>query len=189
MKKRIVGFALTMVLMAVGAAQAQSSAEAGAGEDAMGMVNPPGSFPPPGEGTRYVVPYYTSETVLGGDRSVAVVNVYNQALVSCNVTVEFQYATGTTNVCSITLTIPSKTSRVFCSRPVGDPLAPCEISCPGSGLTFNTGHAYVDSTFTTACANIAVDAQEFFTRDPADSLIESMSRLSIVKLNQPSLGD
>src|SRR5215469_3377625 len=80
--------------------------------------------------------------------------------------------------------------RLFCSRPVADPLAPCSISCPAPGLTFNTGHAYVDSTYTIpTCANIAVDAQEVFTRDPADSLIESMSRLSIVKLNQPSIGD
>ena len=190
MKKSIVGFALTIVLVAVGAAQAQSSAEAPAGEDAIEMVTPPSASPPPGEAVRYVLPFYTSETALAGDRSVAVVNVYNQATVACNVTVEFQYATRTTDLCSITLAIPGKQSRLFCSRPVGDPLAACSISCPGSGLTFNTGHAYVDSTNTIPqCANIAIDAQEVFTRDPADSLIESMSRLSIVKINLANNGD
>lgn len=190
MKKSIVGFALTMVLVAVGAAQVQSSAEDPAGENAKGIVNQPASFPPPGEATRYVLPYYTSQTLLSGDRSVAVVKVYNQAKVSCNLTVEFQYATGITDVCSITLAIPGKECALFCSRPVADPLAPCSISCPAPGLTFNTGHAYVDSTYTIpTCANIAVDAQEVFTRDPADSPIESMSRLSIVKPNQPSIGD
>ena len=130
MKKSIVGFALTMVLVAVGAAQVQSSAEDPAGENAKGMVNQPALFPPPGEATRYVLPYYTSQTLLSGDRSVAVVKVYNQAKVSCNLTVEFQYATGITDVCSITLAIPGKESALFCSRPVADPLAPCSISCP-----------------------------------------------------------
>jgi len=148
-----------------------------------GMVNQPALFPPPGEATRYVLPYYTSQTLLSGDRSVAVVNVYNQAKVSCNLTVEFQYATGITDVCSITLAIPGKESALFCSRPVADPLAPCSISCPAPGLTFNTGHAYVDSTYTIpTCANIAVDAQEVFTRDPADSPIEAMNAFGAGRL-------
>lgn len=146
--------------------------------------------PPTGESARYVMPYYYSVALSSGERSVTVLNVYNQAAVSCAVTVEFQYATGTTDLCSITSTIPAKTGWVYCSRPVNDPVAPCLVTCPNGGLTFNEGHAFIDSTSTVAaCANIAIDARVIHTRDLADTLIDSSSRVSIVSINSKNKGD
>lgn len=146
--------------------------------------------PPTGESARYVLPYFYSVAASTGERSVTVLNIYNQAGVSCNVTVEFQYATGTTDVCSITSTILAKTSSIYCSRQVNDPVAPCFVVCPNGGLTFNEGHAFIDSTNTVAaCANIAVDARVIHTRDLSDTLIDSSSRVSIVTINSKNKGD
>ena len=60
------------------------------------------------------------------------------------------------------------------------------VACPGAGLTFNIGHAYVSSGST---CRIAVDAQQYYTRDAGDDLIESQSRLTIVKPTASNLGD
>lgn len=152
-------------------------------------AEPAAPTPPSGEVARYVLPYYYSVTPSTGDRSVAVINVYNQSTVACNVTVEFQYATGTTDLCSITAPIPAKTSSIFCSRPVNDPLSTCFVSCPNGGLTFNEGHAFIDSTNSSSCGTLAIDAQEIFTRDAADTLVDSQSRLSIVRINTKNNGD
>lgn len=179
------GIALVaVVLFGMAATQAQSTS---AGEPELRLG--PSSIPPSGEVTRYVLPYYYSVTAGVGDRSVAILNVYNQAAVSCDVTVEFQYQSQTTDICTITATIPAKRGDTFCSRPVSDPVAPCHVVCGNGGLTFNEGHAFVDSTNSSACANIAIDAQEVFLRDPADTLVDSMSRLSIVKINSHNNGD
>lgn len=146
--------------------------------------------PPTGESARYVLPYFYSVAGSTGERSVTVLNVYNQAGVSCDVTVEFQYATGTTDICSITSTIPAKTGWIYCSRPVNDPVAPCFVTCPNGGLTFNEGHAFIDSTNTVAaCANIAIDARVIYTRDLSDTLVDSSSRVSIVTINGKNKGD
>jgi hypothetical protein len=143
-----------------------------------------------GQEARYVLPYYTSQTFLIGARSVTAVTVYNQSTTrACDVGVQFQLAFGTTNVCSISLSIPPTESRLFCSRPVSDPLFPCSESCPGAGLTFNTGHAFVSSTSNSACAQIAVDAQLAFTSDPSDNPVEGITKLSIVKINEGNFGD
>jgi hypothetical protein len=143
------------------------------------------AFPPAGQVNRYVIPNYSSQTG-ATSRSFAVVTIHNSGTASCNAGVQFQYAFGTTNVCSITLPIPAGQSRLFCTRPVDGPLTSCSVACPGSGLTFNIGHAYVSSGST---CRIAVDAQQYFTRDAADDLIESQSRLSIVKPTASNLGD
>jgi len=147
--------------------------------------------PPAGQATRYVIPYYTSQTLLSGARSTTMVDVYNQSAITCDVSIQFQYAFGTTNTCSINLSIPPKQSRLFCSRSVNDPLFPCTISCPGAGLTFNTGHAFVSSTNDNnlECARIAIHAQLAFTRDAADDQVEGTTRLSVVEINQGNKGD
>jgi hypothetical protein len=145
---------------------------------------------PKGQEARYVLPYYTSQTLLLGSRSVTAVSVYNQSTTrACDAGVQFQLGFGTTNVCSISLSIPPGESRLFCSRPVADPLFPCSESCPGEGLTFNTGHAFVSSTSNFACAEIAVDAQLAFTSDLADNPADAITKLSIIKINQGNFGD
>ena len=167
-----------------------SSAE---GDASVDVGAPAVATPPAGQIARYVLPNYTSQTLFSGARSVAVVSVHNNqppgVATTCNVSVQFQFAFGVADVCSITLAIPPGQSRLFCSRPVNDPLAACSISCPGAGLTFNTGHAYVSSTNNAACARIAVDAQQYFTRDGTDDLVESQSKLSVVKINLGNIGD
>lgn len=147
--------------------------------------------PPPGQTARYVIPYYTSQTLLPGARSTTMVDVYNQSSIPCDVGVQFQFAFGTTNICSITLTIPPKQSRLFCSRIVNDPLYPCTISCPGAGLLFNTGHSFVTSLADREndCARIAVHAQLAFTRDINDDLVEGTTRLTVVEINDGNEGD
>ena len=143
------------------------------------------AFPPAGQVTKYVIPNYSSQAG-AASRSFAVVTIHNSGTASCNAGVQFQYAFGTTNVCSITLPIPAGQSRLFCTRPVDGPLTACSIACPGAGLTFNIGHAYVSSGST---CRIAVDAQQYYTRDAADDLIESQSKLTIVKPTASNLGD
>ncbi len=184
------GFAFALALLFVAGpvyAQPLSSAE-----DASADVDSQAAAPPAGQVARYVIPNYTSQAT-APTRSVTVVTVHNNqpgaVATSCNVGVQFQFAFGVANVCSITLAIPAGQSRLFCSRPVNDPLAPCSISCPGAGLIFNTGHAFVSSTNNAACARIAVDAQQFFTRDAADDLVESQSKLSVVKIGLGNIGD
>jgi hypothetical protein len=190
-----------VLLLAAGAVQAQttpaqtpaapgrpSSAGEGAPAPALKAMAP---APPTGQAARYVIPYYTSQTLLSGARSVTMVDVYNQSGVACDVGVQFQFAFGTTNICSITLSIPPKQSRLFCSRPVNDPLFPCTVSCPGTGLTFNTGHAFVSSTNDANfdCARIAIHPQLAFTRDAADDQVEATTQLTIVEINSGNRGD
>jgi hypothetical protein len=161
-------------------ALAQSSGGSVSPQDAAEAASPPA-----GQVNRYIIPNYTSQT-FNPTRSFAVVTIHNAGTTTCNAGVQFQFAFGTTNVCSISLPIPAGQSRLFCTRPVNDPLAPCSISCPGGGLTFNTGHGFVSSGST---CRIAVDAQQYFTRDAADDFIESQSKLTLVKPTASNLGD
>lgn len=187
MKKSLI-MAVFILLGVLVIASGVTQAETSAGED-VEELEPQAPSPPAGQSARYVLPYYTSQTTTPpGARSTTVVNVYNQNAIACNVGVQFQFAFGTTNVCSITLSIPAKESRLFCSRPVNDPLAPCSVSC-SPALAFNTGHAFVSSTTGTDCAKIAVDAQLAFTRDAADDLLEGITKLSIVTINAKNKGD
>ena len=182
----LVGVVLLGILLATsGVIQAQPRTSSD--EDDIDDGTP---MPPAGQEARYVLPFYTSQTLLPGARSVTLVSVYNQnTTTTCMAGVQFQLGFGTTNVCSISLSIPPTQSRRFCSRPVNDPLFPCTVSCPGAGLTFNTGHAFVSSTSNFLCAEIAVDAQLAFTRDPADNLVEGITKLSIIGINQGNFGD
>jgi hypothetical protein len=168
---------LSLLMAASGRAAEGSSADQPAGAKSVVAA-------PVGQVDRYRIPNYTSQTRLPGSRSFVVVTIENNSSVSCAAAVSFQFAFGTSDICVISLTIPSKQSRLFCSRPVNDPLAPCSISCPGSGLTFNTGHANVSSTNTLDCAKISVDAQQFFTKDAADDNVESQSKLTVTGLNR-----
>lgn len=184
MKRRLVlAGALSVALMlAPGAASAQmlSTEEI--------AVNPAAPAPL-GHSQRYVIPFYTSQTTTPpGMRSTTLINVFNANGRACSVSVQFQFATATTNTCVITQAIPAKESRLFCSRPVNDPLAPCAplagASC-SPALTFNTGHAFVSSTnnaITPGCNLIAVDAQLVHTRDAADDLVESVSKLNVQRV-------
>ena len=139
-------------------------------------------------------PFYTSQNLLAGSRSVTAINVQNQSTISCEVGVQFQKAYGVTNTCSVTLTIPAKQSRVFCSRVVNDPLMPCNASC-SPALTYDTGHFFVSSTAplpgaTDKCKSLLIDARLFYTRDIADDLVEGATRLTVVKSpGEANLGD
>ncbi len=186
MKKHAVALVLFATLMAVVVAQGQSSSAGPAQGNS--TASQPAPTAPTGESARYELPYFYSVAGVGGDNAVTVVNVYNGATVPCDVTLEFQYATQSTDICSITSTIPAKQSTIFCSRQVRDPVAPCLVTC-NPGLTFNEGHAFVDSTNTiTACANIAVDPRVVFT-DSSDVSVISSSRVSLVKFNGKNNGD
>jgi hypothetical protein len=162
-----------------------ASAQPASGGSVGAEIAAEAAAPPAGQVARYVIPNYSSQAG-ATSRSFAVVTIHNSGTTTCNAGVQFQFAFGTTNQCSITLPIPAGQSRLFCTRPVDGPLASCSISCPGAGLTFNVGHAFVSSVST---CRIAVDAQQYFTRDAADDLIESQSRLTIVKPTASNLGD
>jgi hypothetical protein len=147
------------------------------------------STTPAGQMRRYVIPFYTSQTVFPAGRSVTVVSVYNTAGMSCNVSVQFQYVNGQTDICALDISIPSHTSALFCSRPVGDPLAPCTTSCPSGGLTFNTGHAFVASSTSPAnCKYIVVDPRIYYTTGD-DATLLSSSRLTLAKPGSATIGD
>jgi hypothetical protein len=153
-------------------AQTKSSAE-----------QPPGApvaTAPAGQVNRYVIPNYTSQAAQA-TRSVTVVTIMNNTGFPCNAAVAFQFASATTDICVISASIPARQSRIFCSRPINDPVAPCLISC-NPPLNFNTGHAYVSSTAINRCAKISVDAQQFFTRDANDDFVESQSKLTVTAL-------
>lgn len=175
-----------MVLLPV-AAQAQTTSDQ-VGLGAAPMV----ANPPLNESPRYVLPYYYSTAkwaTTPPDRSVTIIQVYNQATIPCDVTVEFQYGTATTDICSLTATIAPGVDTTFCSRLVSDPLFPCHNAC-SPGLTFHEGHAFIDSSNTFSdCANIAVDAELVWTRNIADTQVESMSHLNIVNINSKNNGD
>ncbi len=158
-------------------AQTRSSAEQppGAGAGA-GVV----ATAPAGQVNRYVIPNYTSQS-LAATRSIAAVTIMNNTGAPCNAAVAFQFASATTDTCVITLSIPARQSRIFCSRPIGDPVVPCQISC-NPPLTFNTGHAFVSSTIGNRCARISVDAQQYFLRDANDDFVKSQSRLTVTTL-------
>ena len=190
---KVLGILSTFVfalLLATVPSWAQPSSGEGLPGEVLTPTSPTGpstlaASPPAGQVARYVIPTYVSQTAFA-TRSVAIVSIHNSGTTTCNTGVQFQFAFGTTNICSITQAIPAGQSRIFCSRPVSDPLPPCSVSCPGGGLTFNTGHAFVSSGST---CRIAVDAQQYYTRDAADDFIESQSRLSVVKVNASNLGD
>jgi hypothetical protein len=186
MTTRTSTFLATLFLIIFGAFTAAAQTGGRAMSDSVPAGGP---TPPAGEAIRYVLPYYYSVAESAGERSVALINVFNQGTTPCDVTVEFQKAYGTTDTCTITATIQSKMGAIFCSRRVNDPIADCVSMCPGTGLIYDTGHAFIDSTATATCANIAVDAQQIFLRDTADTQVDSMSRLSIVKYNLKNNGD
>ena len=144
---------------------------------------------PSGQTGRYVIPFYTSQTAFPTGRSVTIVAIYNDSPSACSASVQFQYAAEKSEICSISFVIPSHTSAQFCSRPVGDPLAPCKVSCPASGLIFNTGHAFVSSSKSpSTCSKIAVDPRIYYTNG-TDAVIVGSSRLSITKLGAATVGD
>ena len=136
---------------------------------------------------RYTIPNYTSQNRVT-TRSFVAVTILNNATTSCNASVSFQFAFGTTNICVINQWIPAKQSRIYCSRLVKDPVTPCSVSCSPE-LTFNTGHAYVSSDNTAACGNIDVDAQQYFTEGSADDHVDSQSKLTVTRFNVPNNGD
>lgn len=144
---------------------------------------------PAGQAARYVIPFYTSQTAFSTGRSVTVVGIFNNSNVACSVFVQFQFASQTSSICTINATVPARTSAQLCSRPVGDPLAPCNSSCPSGGLTFNTGHAYVGSSSAPpGCKMIAVDPRIYYTTG-SDSVILGSSQLSLVPVNAANKGD
>lgn len=187
----LLGFLGLALLLAPGLARAQSSGEAPGDASAVATPQAP---PPAGQRERYVGPFYTSQTALPGSRSVSVITVHNEAGITCNVGVQFQFVVGTTNICSLTQAIPAKQTRTFCTRSVNDPLVPCTMTCAPE-LTFNTGHFFVSSTkpaptaVSDPCKKINVDARLYFTRDAADDLLEGATRLTVVRSPQANIGD
>ena len=141
--------------------------------------------PPAGHTVRYVVPYFKS--IISTPRTATMIRVYNHGNKDCEVGVQFRKGGASTDECSITYTIGAQNSRGFCSRPVGDATFTCSVSCPDTGLTFDTGHAYVSSPG--GCTNLAVDGQMVYTTDAADSVVSGMSSLRVVKYGSASKGD
>ena len=170
-----------MLVVPLGVVQGQTSATGPYGPDDAAVE--PAAPTPTGQSQLFVIPFYTSQNAMAGVRSTALVSVFNANTASCTVGIQFQYAGGATNVCSLSLVIPAKQSRQFCSRSVNDPLAPCDAVCSPE-LTFNTGHAFVSATKNSiipGCSLVAVDAQLMQTRDAADDYVESVSKLVVSK--------
>ena len=151
------------------------------------VARPAGTLPA-GQTMRYVIPFFTSQTAFPTGRSVTVVTINNNSSASCTATLRFQFASQTADTCTITATIASHLSKIFCSRSVSDPISPCSVSC-SPGLTFNTGKVYISSTTTpTACNLLAVDPRIYYTNGN-DTVLLSSSQLSIVKFGAATAGD
>jgi hypothetical protein len=144
---------------------------------------------PSGQVNRYVIPNFYS-LILGAARSFTGITVYNNSNSTCSAAVRFQPNKDRTDVCVVTSSIPPKVGHHFCSRQPGSfGLFFCETSCPGAGLTFTTGHAFITSTNTSACANLAVDAEVIYTQNTADDVIGGITRLSVNKIGKATIGD
>jgi hypothetical protein len=142
---------------------------------------------PSGQVNRYIIPNFSSVLSSNPTPTMTVVTVMNLSPVSCNAAVSFQQGGGTTNTCVINLAIPSRTARIFCSRNTNyvGVAGACVIGvCPGGGLTFNAGHAYVSSTNSTDCSRIGVDAREYVMRDGADNALQAESKLTVIGLSR-----
>jgi hypothetical protein len=140
---------------------------------------------------RYVVPWFYS-TAFTGTRSFAGIAVRNNFSAACAVFVRFRQGKATpadSDACRLSQTIPTGQSRVFCSRNPGNTLTQCDAICPGQGLTANAGSIIIGSQNVAGCERLAVDAQQFFTRDTSDTLIESQNTLRIVKFGGSNAGD
>ena len=144
---------------------------------------------PAGHVNRYLIPNFYS-VISGAARSFTGITVYNNSSSTCGAAVRFQKGQTTTDSCVVVSSIPPKQGRRFCSRPAGSfGLFTCEASCAGAGLTFDGGHAFVTSTNTTACANLAIDAEVIYTLNTADDLIGGITRLSVNKVGRATIGD
>ena len=183
-KNLLLGVVLSAVLLlAAGSAPAQSTSS---GEDkGIGAQNVGLPIPPDGHTIRYVLPHYNSQNTSTGSRSVTILSIYNQTTKDCDVGVQFQHLADIGS-CVVSATVPTGTSRVFCSRSVNDPVVPCGVICSPE-LVFDSGHAYVSSN--KACVNIAVDAQVVYTSDASDDNITAVRPLTLVKPNKANLGD
>lgn len=166
--------------------------------DAASAANAPGASDPSrapqavptGQVNRYTIPHYYS-VFSGAGRSFTAVTIKNNASVTCSAAVAFQKAAGTTDTCVVNQAIPAGQSRAFCSRIPGSFGAyDCVTgaSC-APALTFDEGHAFVSSTNSSACANIAVDAEVIYTTSAADDVITGLTKLSVVKFGTANLGD
>ena len=143
--------------------------------------------PPPGQINRYSIPAFYS--FIGTTRSFVSIRIKNNAVVACNVGVRFQQGQSSTDTCVLSIAVPAREGRRLCSRQIvsGD-LETCDAACSGVTLPV-AGHIFVTSDNNANCTNIAVDAQQFYTTDAADGVIAAMSRLSVVKVNEPNRGD
>jgi len=188
MKKILFAGSMLCVIMLFGAVSVPAQGTSSGG-DQFNQFKPEAtpSAPPAGHKVRYTLPYYMSQNSLAGSRSVTIINVMNQSAKDCNVGVQFQYGSGVTDICDITIDIPAGQSRILCSRPVNDPLADCQVYCPSGGLIFNSGHAFISSN--SVCTKIAVDALMAFTSDVDDNVVTGITPLTIVKYNKVNVGD
>ena len=145
---------------------------------------------PTGQVDRFLIPFFTSQNVFTNGRVTTVVAIFNNSSVTCSVFARFQFASTTSDICSITVSVLPHTSVQLCSRPVSDPIAPCNASCPGGGLTFNTGHIFVGSSKSPgACKLIAVDPRAYYTNSGSDSVLTGSSALTLVPVNGGNKGD
>jgi hypothetical protein len=143
---------------------------------------------PPGQINRYSIPAFFS-LVNTVPQSFASIRIKNNAVVACNVGVRFQQGQTSTDTCVLSIAIPARQSRRLCSRQPGSTnLEACDAACSGAILPV-AGHIFVTSDNNANCTNIGVDAQQFYTTDGTDNALAAMSRLSVIKINEPNRGD
>lgn len=137
---------------------------------------------PAGETYRYVIPHFYSVTSLGS-RSLSGVSVRNGSKVTCSVSVTFQSAVGSANLCVLTEAIPAGESRIFCSQNASPGVYACTSVCVPA-LGYNAGHALVSSTSSGACAGIQVDAQVLYSNSTDPDTLIGASRLSVTTMKK-----
>jgi hypothetical protein len=143
---------------------------------------------PTGQVNRYILPHYYS-AISGGGRSFTAVSIRNNSGSMCSAAVRFQNGMSTSDICVVNQSIPAGQSRTYCSRrPGGFGAYDCTVAC-SPGLTFDAGQAFVTSTNSTTCANIAVDAEVIYTTSFGDNVITGLTNLSVVKFGNANLGD
>jgi hypothetical protein len=146
---------------------------------------------------RYQIPKYQSVTGPSNtSRTFAVVAVRNGNPAggpTCGIGVTFRYA-DSHDVCTVSLNVPPKDTGFFCTRSASPYSFPCAIQ-PGiiavcsPILTSHTGNAIVTSENKAGCETIQVDAQQYFTRDANDALVDSMTSIRVIKAGTASEGD
>ena len=120
-------------------------------------------------------------SVVGSVNTATAISVTNLGNKDCRVSVDWFRAKIRAADCNTSLIISAGQQRTFCSRLVSnDVFELCDETCDPE-LTFNQGHAIVNSDKSKKCRNLAVSPRIFYT-NRKDSTVLGVSNPKVVIL-------